>query len=409
MEYVTSEWSHAFNDVQHAYEMGLGYSVYPEPNETAAQTHSWALFRLPKEDETFDYYERGKNGKQKTSATVDRSKNGLLLTNNNKDDNPMTLTGVIEVKPDALHQRGDYYLIGNPYMATIDMQLFFKDNPNLYAKYWILEDGGLKAYGNDGTDNLGSVAPMQAFFVKASTGGVLLGNIVFRPSQCITMFNTNTKVNRRHTAITLHARHAQGMSTARVLTDDAANNDFDDSEDVEVIFDHELVKAPQIYTVSGNRAAAINHLTSLRNVPLGVEAETDEEVAFSVSGTNLLPAPLYLLDAKTNQHTLLTDSVKVMLQPNQVGRYFLTSNMIEANPVQTDLRCYSIHAGKVVAATTEGDLLTSIDVFDILGRHLQTLTPQQLVCTFNLPQGVYLITVSSKKVTEGRTFKVIVK
>lgn len=409
VEYVTSEWSHAFNDVQHAYEMGLGYSVYPEPNETAAQTHSWALFRLPKDDATFDYYERGKNGKQKTSARVDRSKNGLLLTNNNKDDNPMTLNGVIEVKPDALHQRGDYYLIGNPYMATIDMQLFFKDNPNLYAKYWILEGGKLNAYGNDGTDNLGSVAPMQAFFVKASTGGVLLGNIVFRPSQCITMFNTNTKVNRRHTALTLHARHAQGVSTARVLTDDAANNDFDDSEDVEVIFDHELVKAPQIYTVSGNRAAAINHLTSLRNVPLGVEAETDEEVAFSVSGTNLLPAPLYLLDAKTNQRTLLTDSVKVMLQPNQVGRYFLTSNMIEANPVQTDLRCYSVHAGKVVAATTEGDLLTSIDVFDILGRHLQTLTPQQLVCTFNLPQGVYLITVSSNKVTEGRTFKVIVK
>lgn len=409
VEYVTSEWSHAFNDVQHAYEMGLGYSVYPEPNETSAKNTHWALFRLPKDDATFNYYERGKNGKQKTSAAVDRSKNGLLLTNNNKDDNPMTLNGVIEVKPDALHQRGDYYLIGNPYMATIDMQLFFKDNPNLYAKYWILEGGELKAYGNDGTDNLGSVAPMQAFFVKASTGGVLLGNIVFRPSQCITIFNTNTKVNRRHTALTLHARHAQGVSTARVLTDDAANNDFDDSEDVEVIFDHELVKAPQIYTVSGNRAAAINHLTSLRNVPLGVEAETDEEVAFSVSGTNLLPAPLYLLDAKTNQYTLLTDSVKVMLQPNQVGRYFLTSNMSEANPVQTDLRCYSVHAGKVVAATTEGDLLTSIDVFDILGRHLQTLTPQQLVYSFNLPQGVYLITVSSKKVTEGRTFKVIVK
>ena len=409
VEYVTSEWSHAFNDVQHAYEMGLGYSVYPEPNETSAKNTHWALFRLPKDDATFDYYERGKNGKQKTSARVDRSKNGLLLTNNNKDDNPMTLNGVIEVKPDALHQRGDYYLIGNPYMATIDMQLFFKDNPNLYAKYWILEGRELKAYGNDGTDNLGSVAPMQAFFVKASTGGVLLGNIVFRPSQCITMFNTNTKVNRRHTALTLHARHAQGVSTARVLTDDAANNDFDDSEDVEVIFDHELVKAPQIYTVSGNRAAAINHLTSLRNVPLGVEAASDEEVAFSVSGTNLLPAPLYLLDAKTNQRTLLTDSVKVMLQPNQVGRYFLTSNMSEANAVQTDLRCYSVHAGKVVAATTEGDLLTSIDVFDILGRHLQTLTPQQLVCTFNLPQGVYLITVSSNKVTEGRTFKVIVK
>lgn len=408
VEYVTSEWSHPFNDMKQAYARGMGYSLYPEPQEATADA-SVALFRLPKADTSFDYYDHTGNKKNPQSTGLDRSLNGLLLTNNSKTDNPMKLNGVIEVTPEETQQRNGYFLVGNPYMASIDMKLFLQDNPQLFEKYWIVDNGTLRAFGKDESFGLGRVAPMQAFFVKATTGA-LLTNIVFNPSQCAILFNTGkNNVNRRNTAITLHASNAKGQSMARVLTHEEANNDFDDREDVEVIFDKDLTSAPQVYTVSGNCAAAINHLTSLRNVPLGVEATTDDEVQFSVSGTALLPEPLYLFDAKTNQHTLLTDSVRVMLSPNSVGRYFLTSNMEEATSVQTDLRCYSVHAGKVVAATTETDNITSVEVFDFMGRYLRSYTPHQSVYTFDMPQGVYLITLSSEKVPEGRTFKVIVR
>lgn len=408
VEYVTSEWSHPFNDMKQAYARGMGYSLYPEPKEATADA-SVALFRLPKADTSFDYYDHTGNKKNPQSTGLDRSLNGLLLTNNSKTDNPMKLNGVIEVTPEETQQRNGYFLVGNPYMASIDMKLFLQDNPQLFEKYWIVDNGTLRAFGKDESFGLGRVAPMQAFFVKATTGA-LLTNIVFNPSQCAILFNTGkTKLNRRNTAITLHASNAKGQSMARVLTHEEANNDFDDREDVEVIFDKDLTSAPQVYTVSGNCAAAINHLTSLRNVPLGVEATTDDDVQFSVSGTALLPEPLYLFDAKTNQHTLLTDSVRVMLSPNSVGRYFLTSNMEEATSVQTDLRCYSVHAGKVVAATTEADNITSVEVFDFMGRFLRSYTPHQSVYTFDMPQGVYLITLSSEKVPEGRTFKVIVR
>lgn len=408
VEYVTSEWSHPFNDMKQAYARGMGYSLYPEPKEATADA-SVALFRLPKADKSFDYYDHTGNKKNPQSTGLDRSLNGLLLTNNSKTDNPMKLNGVIEVTPEETQQRNGYFLVGNPYMASIDMKLFLQDNPQLFEKYWIVDNGTLRAFGKDESFGLGRVAPMQAFFVKATTGA-LLTNIVFNPSQCAILFNTGkNNVNRRNTAITLHASNAKGQSMARVLTNEEANNDFDDREDVEVIFDKDLTSAPQVYTVSGNCAAAINHLTSLRNVPLGVEATTDDEVQFSVSGTALLPEPLYLFDAKTNQHTLLTDSVRVMLSPNSVGRYFLTSNMPEATSVQTDLRCYSVHAGKVVAATTEADNITSVEVFDFMGRYLRSYTPHQSVYTFDMPQGVYLITLSSEKVPEGRTFKVIVR
>lgn len=409
VEYVTSEWSHPFNDMKQAYARGMGYSLYPEPKEATADA-SVALFRLPKADNSFDYYDHTGNKKNpQSTGIIDRSLNGLLLTNNSKTDNPMKLNGVIEVTPEETQQRNGYFLVGNPYMASIDMKLFLQDNPQLFEKYWIVDNGTLRAFGKDESFGLGRVAPMQAFFVKATTGA-LLTNIVFNPSQCAILFNTGkTKLSRRNTAITLHASNAKGQSMARVLTHEEANNDFDDREDVEVIFDKDLTSAPQVYTVSGNCAAAINHLTSLRNVPLGVEATTDDEVQFSVSGTALLPEPLYLFDAKTNQHTLLTDSVRVMLSPNSVGRYFLTSNMPEATSVQTDLRCYSVHAGKVVAATTEADNITSVEVFDFMGRYLRSYTPHQSVYTFDMPQGVYLITLSSEKVPEGRTFKVIVR
>lgn len=406
VEYVTSEWSHAYNDVEVPYDAGLAYSLLPGGYKTANK--EWALFRLPKADTYFDYYNHKGNNQHKQSLSVDRSLNGRLLTNPTLNDNPLTLNGVIEVKPEATQERKGYYLLGNPYMASIDMQLFFKDNPQLYAKYWTLTNGELKAFGDDATHALGRVAPMQAFFVKASTG-MLLNSINFRPAQCVMVFNT-TKSTALHTAtIALHATNSQGHSVAQVLTSPTANNDFDDHEDVEAIFDSKLCSAPQVYTVAGNRAAAINHLTSLRNVPLGVEAENDEEVQFSITGTHLLTTPLYLYDAKTGQRCLLTDSVQVSLQPNCVGRYFITANMKENSPVQTDLRCYSIKPGQIVAATQPDDRITQVQVFDFLGHHLASSTPHQTVYSFTMPRGVYLVTVYSEQVSEGRTFKLIVR
>ncbi len=401
--YVLSEWSHAYNDVEQLYGTAEGYSVRPVP---ADEEQTTALFRLPKADTAFDYYDRhGIKKDGKTGTPADRSLNGKLVTTHSATDDPLKLNGIIEVEPTEAQRTQDYYLIGNPYMASLDMKRFFNDNASLLQKYWTVENGELTAYSSS---DLGTIAPLQAFFVKASTG-TLLSKLTFMPSQCVSSFSTATTTASADVTLTFAVEGKHGKSAAKVVLSATATDDYDDREDVESIFDSNLITAPQVYTVSGQRAAAINRRASLRNVPFGVESEEDTEVTFTPTGLSALTAPLYLFDAKTGKSQLLTDSTAVTISTNAAGRYFLTSNLKENDATATALRCYSVRPNHVVAATAADDRLTSIDIYDMTGRFLYTKEPNATVHEFLLSRGVYLITLTSEQVPEGRTFKLIVK
>ncbi len=403
VNYVLSEWSHAYNDVEQLYGAGEGFSLRPVP---ADEDLTWTLFRLPKADTTFDYYDRkGVKKDGKTGTPADRSLNGKLVTTLTTADDPQTLNGVIQISPSEAQRTQDYYLIGNPYMASLDMQRFLNDNVQLLQKYWTIENGELKAYG---ASELGQIAPLQAFFVKASTG-TLLADVTFLPSQCTTSFSTARTTASADVPLTLTVEGQHGKSSAKVVLSPTATDDYSETEDVESIFDSNLITAPQIYTVSGQRAAAINRRASLRNVPFGVEAEDDSEVKFTLSGLAKLSAPLYLYDAKTDKTQLLTDSTAVTICTNAAGRYFLTSSIKEKDATATALRCYSVNPGHVVLATSAGDRLTNVDVYDMTGRFISSKELNATTHELLLSRGVYLITLTSEQVTEGRTFKIIVK
>ena len=57
-----------------------------------------------------------------------------------------------------------YYLVGNPYMASLDMAKFFEANTHLEPEWWAIN--GDPAAG----EATGRVRPMEAFFVKIKEG-----------------------------------------------------------------------------------------------------------------------------------------------------------------------------------------------------------------------------------------------
>lgn len=144
-------------------------------------------------------------------------------------------------------------------------------------------------------------------------------------------------------------------------------------------------------------------------MPLGVQSPKDDMVTLTVEGAGALSQPLFLYDAVKKETTPLTAASRVSLKPNVAGRYFLTSQAVEQQAVQTTLRCYSMTPGTIVAATTPSDALTEIAVYDVHGRTLAVYGPDAPVYTFRQPSGVYLVTLNSREVPEGRTFKVLVR
>ena len=170
-----------------------------------------------------------------------------------------------------------------------------------------------------------------------------------------------------------------------------------------------LTTRPVLYTMAGQMAAAINHVPDLRNVPLAVLSADTTDVFFSVTGMELLRHPVYLYDAQTHTSTPLVEGLSVSIRPNVQGRYSLTSEAIQAGPVQTALRCFPIGDGRITVSTAPNDRLTSVLVFDPAGRLVREFTPSATTATYTIPLGTYLVTLSSEAVPEGRTFKVAVR
>lgn len=405
---IHSQWSHTYNDVQVPYLPGKGFAVLPSSKRTTN-----ALFRLPKADDSYAYYDyKGNPGE--LSQSVDRGMSGRLATSLTQDDDPTKLNGMFDVTLNpSTEVREGYFLLGNPYMGTLEMSSFFADNPALYAKYWTYnEKGEMQAFGGGKASELGKMPPMRAFFVKSKVGGN--STVVhFKPKQCTTEFYAAKQgVNKRRN-LSLSATTASGATTmARLIADPAASDDFDEDEDVETLFDSNLGEqgAPQLFTVAGARAASINSVSDLRNVALGVSTAEDCDVELRLTGVDELSEPLYLYDALNRTTSPVREGETLTIRSNAMGRYILTSKaMVPESAVRTAIRCYPTgQQGRVVASTEPTDRIRQIQIYDNLGRLRQEFFPNEPTHTFSLlPREVFLVTILTDDVPEGRTFKVI--
>lgn len=405
---IHSQWSHTYNDVQVPYLPGRGFAVLP-----SSKGSTDALFRLPKADASYDYYDY--KGNQSTlNQSVDRGMSGRLATSLTQDDDPTKLNGMFDVTLNpSTEVREGYFLLGNPYMGTLEMSSFFADNPALYAKYWTYnEKGEMQAFGGGKASELGKMPPMRAFFVKSKVGGNPTV-VHFKPKQCTTEFYAAKQgVNKRRN-LSLSATTASGATTlARLIADPAASDDFDEDEDVETLFDSNLGEqgAPQLFTVAGARAASINSVSDLRNVALGVSTAEDCDVELRLTGVDELSEPLYLYDALNRTTRPVREGETLTIRSNAMGRYILTSKaMVPESAVRTAIRCYPTgQQGRVVASTEPTDRIRQIQIYDNLGRLRQEFFPNEPTHTFSLlPREVFLVTILTDDVPEGRTFKVI--
>lgn len=410
---IHSQWGHAYNDVQVPYLPGQGFSVMPRLKKGSKADPKNALFRFPKADTQYDYYRYDGEDGGLTQNKMDRSKAGLLATSLSADDDPQKLSGIFTVHLKAgTHVRGGYFLLGNPYMGTLQMSRFFNDNPVLFRKYWTFnEKGELVAHGGSDAD-LGKLAPMTAFFVK-SKAGENDAEVEFRPDHCVRLTETSALDASPTRQLSLSATTASGATTlARLIADPAASDDFDEDEDVETLFDSNLGEqgAPQLFTVAGARAASINSVSDLRNVALGVSTAEDCDVELRLTGVDELSEPLYLYDALNRTTRPVREGEALTIRSNAMGRYILTSKaMVPESAVRTAIRCYPTgQQGRVVASTEPTDHIRQIQIYDNLGRLRQEFFPNEPTHTFTLlPREVFLVTILTDDVPEGRTFKVI--
>lgn len=339
---LSAHWSHVYNKVDRKYQplegvairMGDKYTVGASGSASggASGNASDVLLRLPKADTQYTYVSASQQ-QSSLSAPVDKQNAHRLVVDADAQENAL---GRMSYSLVQLQDGNNYYLVGNPYMATLSMYKFLKANPSLQSSFYVYENGVLKSY--DKLDmstttyeskNDVKISPMQSFFVRLKDGQSA-SQLNFTSAMTVDreVFGgvktaSDEGQGEDNIALTLTAASASGYrSRSRIVLDASASEDYDDAEDAQLLYDAQLKEVPVVYTVAGDEAVALNTLPNVDWLPLGVVGASSVEL--KIEGVNRLSSPLYLYDAATRKYQEIKDGEEIKVQPNEHGRYFLT-------------------------------------------------------------------------------------
>lgn len=403
-----TEWSSAYNDASVPYVAGGGFSI------KGVTSNSSLLFRFPKADEGYDV------STAEEDKSVDRTNAGKLLVSNMVDrSDPYTYvhSDIVTVKltPSA---DGKYLMVGNPFMASLDVQAFVAANSDVLAqKYWIGDMSEANAVSYDSeegwTATTSLIAPYAVFYVQIAETATPdeKGNFIVKFTAAMQKFETtSTGEGSQTVSLKIKAEDAEGSSSAAVRYAASASNGFG-MEDAQMIsgLTGNADNAPKVYTVAGNTAVSVNQLKDAQRIPLGVTAADGSVVTLTFSGVAAVKdAAIY--DAELQSETPLYEGYQLTVNGPSYGRYFLighgsgTTGITETG-ADGNVSVSSIVPRQVVV--TSDTALRSVSVWSAGGALLKKVTPNgNFTCTLNgVDSGMVVVrteTESGSQVTKIR-------
>lgn len=427
-------WSHVYNKVDESYaadgtfggfSIKAGNALLPK-RPTDGTPLPNAILRLPKADTSYQYFDYdgsttsgSKNGdvtKPDVSAIVSSDKNStghgkLLVAFNNDEKHLAEMTQNL-----GTDNNSGYYLVANPYTCSISLKKFFEANTGLQNAIWIVENGEAKAISS--TENY-AIQPTQSFFVKKKEGK-MVENVRFTSTMCVDRTITPGLLMASDYVKSIEAttENSNGQtSRARIALRPEASADYDDQEDVDLLYDQNLKDIPQVYTVAGNEAVAVNAVPELSWIPLGIVSQQAEEVSLTLKGVNKLDAPVYLYDAASASFTELHDGEAVKVKAGDHGRYFLTQtrtstgiDRMEAEEQSAPVKVYSPAAGMIVVSALGGEKLDRVQVFTLDGKMVHSYQlPDKQRMILRVPSGVYIVKASTQSCAQTKGQKIAVR
>ena len=411
-------WSHVYNKVDECYTDGSfgGFAIKAGNALLPKDKTKNALLRLPKEDTSYQYFDYdGSTTSGGKSVQVGKAGHGKLLVAFYNDEKHLA---------EKTQSLGDdntsgFYLVANPYTCSISMAKFFEANPDLQKAIWIVENGEVKAISNAELDMKNyAIQPTQSFFVKKENATV--PDVKFTSTMCVdrTITPGLLMASDYVKTVEVETENSNGQtSKARIALRQEASADYDDEEDVDLLYDQNLKDIPQVYTVAGNEAVAVNAVPELSWIPLGIVSQQAEEVSLTLKGVNKLDAPVYLYDAASASFTELHEGEAVKVKAGDHGRYFLTQtrtstgiDRMEAEEQSAPVKVYSPAAGMIVVSALNGEKLDWVQVFTMDGKMVHSYQlPDKQRMILRVPSGIYIVKASTQSCAQAKGQKIAVR
>ena len=449
-EGISLDWSHVYNDVNENYGTGLGFSIKADISAMPETDRpDLVMFRLPKADTEYTYYNPGNKDGDKRTEDVTAG-----LFNNERTArlvDSLTVVGgerveasdgtvLAEGYPSAGNydraSQSKFFLVGNPFMCTIDMKQFFAANEGLEPKFWVVTEEGQRAtvmsdeiYG-DTSDNLSTldndkftypfIKPFQSFFVELKddatgttftpkfTAGMMhlaTQNDVVNPNEQGQGLvrpanggdgNDGSNAKTRAAASTpsgilrITASDGRGLESKMVLTDGAIRH----TSGAETLFDSNLADEPMVYSVIGGQAMTIGEMTVGETIPVGL-AGIEGEATITLTGIEEFESPLYLTDALTGDTEPITSDITLHQSGNGVRYYLISPKQASDSTTEQPLSAPVLKSeGKRVTVTAPAETeLTDLRIVTTGGMNVTNVANAGSEYSTELAEGIYIITL----------------
>ena len=407
-------WSHVYNKLNENYSEGKGFAL-KAGDQYKTLSAKW-LFRLPKEDEEYKYFEPD-GGYSDLNVSVPKHEKYML--NVPYSNEPGLLGEISQPLTSNTHSNNRYYIVGNPYTASLSMYQFLNGNPSFERKVWTLVDGVLKAHSvPEGTYNRSQdyiIEPMQGFFVKVKEGETV-SQANFTLMMTTDRWISGGTAVQEPAAVYINVVNDDNLcSTAKVVVCNDADDEFVDDEDVELLNNSDIEDVPQVYTVAGNQAVALNKLSNINFLPLGIIAKVDGNVMSNgatvnveISANRYVTDKLFVFDAKMGTFTPADAPISIMA--NEHGRYYITTSTynLKQHNDEANIKCFSPNSG-TITVSSPNIAIANVRIYNFEGLLVTSaLGINQASWTKNIGCGLYIVKAETKD-GQSKTFKLSVR
>lgn len=324
-------WTAPFNAVNTRFEMGQGFSVMAKGQITTP-------FYFPKMHKIYNYFYSTGNPTGKSDKTY-RTGDGYRFIYEGTE----TQTGEwkVTLKNTEGYNNGktSTFLLGNPFMAHVDIQKFLKKNENVLTSEVKVYDGTtlnseIKADGqllSSSGDAYAYIAPMQSVFVTAKDKNEQ-GSITVTFTEDMLTQKPGDKVRSRavlsgiqQKGIRITATDGETESRCLLLKRSGATDAYRAGEDAEVLIDPATAPGVVVFTVADEKALDIQQFRAAERIPLGfVVKEKSARATLKFSFTEKEWNGWVLKDTETgNSYDLTKGDIVIGNLKSNIGRLYM--------------------------------------------------------------------------------------
>lgn len=418
-KYAVAGWSQATNVLNMELEVARGYAF------SRSATTNQNFVRLPKLETTYYTYYKYNDGSEIPLMHDNFKYDGISRVNANKlvydKRNASGLS--VTLRNEA---EGQFFLVGNPFMANLDVEKFLSVNTQFYATFcYQYVDGAIQGTNLVGP-NREVLRPMRAMFVHAKSN-IKETTVRFTPDMIAdggVKVPSRNKLQQRaliddwQSELLLTAEMNGAVARSVIVENSTSVLEYDANEDAQLfVLDAELTPIG-LYTVASEQAVIYNQVPDVLNIPISVfvldSTRMGETFKLTFDGVDNFAETLYLYDSYYDTMLPLIDGLTLELEmpKSKKIRYYITRGTNNDGPLTgVDV----LEESAVVVISNRGEVtilaedeIKSIVVYDIAGRkifadgNVNALKYQML-----LPQGVYMVYVETEMVNSNQ--KVVIK